>query len=199
MSATPWSLDEFADFEVFGAMPAPPAPKAIDAERDARLEAEAYARGHADGERAARSWFEAQLDDALQVLDTAVQSVQLHESRWVGNAEENVAALAVIVARHLVQREIERDATIVSGLVRQALREYPLDAEIAVRLHPDDLASCRRAITADTGATPPVRWIADPSIVRGGCLLEGRERILDGRIDTALERAYRSLAGIQAS
>jgi hypothetical protein len=28
--------------------------------------------------------------------------------------------------------------------------------------------------------------------------MEGRERIIDGRVDTALERAYRSLGGVLA-
>ena len=33
---------------------------------------------------------------------------------------------------------------------------------------------------------------------RGGCLVEGRERIIDGRVDTSLERAYRSIGQVQA-
>jgi flagellar biosynthesis/type III secretory pathway protein FliH len=214
MHATPWSLDEFASFDVFAAMPdtALPAPAAMPSaellEADfqmrftaeaARIEADAYARGRADGERAARATLDAMLASAMQSLDEAVQSVQLHESRWLQNMEENVAALAVIVARHLVQREIATDASFVSELVQQTLQQYPLDQEITIRLHPDDLAACRGAIAQDATASRAIRWIADPSIVRGGCLTEGRERIIDGRVDTALERAYRNIAGVQAS
>ncbi|MBY0489603.1 MAG: flagellar assembly protein FliH [Gemmatimonadaceae bacterium] len=215
MHATPWSLDEFAAFDVFATSsvapagtPAPRAmtPDALDAEMDARfaaeaarIEADAYARGRADGERAARATLDSMLANAMQALDDAVQSVQLHESRWIGNAEENVAALAVIVARHIVQREIDLEPTLVASLVQQAIEQYPVDQEISVRLHPEDLAACRGAITQDAGAARTVRWIADPSVMRGGCLAEGRERIIDGRVDTALERAYRNLAGVQAS
>lgn len=215
MHATPWSLDEFAAFDVFAtspldapALPSPRAttPAAMEAEVEARfaaeaarIEADAYARGRADGERAARATLDSMLANAMQALDDAVQSVQLHESRWVGNAEENVAALAVIVARHIVQREIDLEPTLVASLVRQALEQYPVDQEITVRLHPEDLAACRGAITHDAGAARTVRWIADASVMRGGCLAEGRERIIDGRVDTALERAYRNLAGVQAS
>ena len=39
-----------------------------------------------------------------------------------------------------------------------------------------------------------VTWLADKRIARGGCLIEGRDRIVDGRVDTALERAYRKMA-----
>jgi flagellar biosynthesis/type III secretory pathway protein FliH len=39
-----------------------------------------------------------------------------------------------------------------------------------------------------------VRWLADARIQPGGCVVEGRERIVDGRVDTALERLYRKLS-----
>lgn len=215
MQATPWSLDEFAAFDVFATSPVLPAgntsargasPDAIEAEMEmrfaaeaARIEADAYARGRADGERAARATLDSMLANALQALDETVQSVQLHESRWVGNAEENVAALAVIVARHIVQREIDIEPALVASLVQHAIEQYPVDQEISVRLNPDDLATCRGAIAQDAGPARTIRWIADPTVMRGGCLTEGRERIIDGRVDTALERAYRNLAGVQAS
>jgi flagellar biosynthesis/type III secretory pathway protein FliH len=36
--------------------------------------------------------------------------------------------------------------------------------------------------------------MADPAISAGGCLIEGHERIVDGRVDAALERLYRRLS-----
>ena len=42
-------------------------------------------------------------------------------------------------------------------------------------------------------------WLADPRVARGGCLVEGRDRIVDGRVDTALERAYHRMAKIDAA
>ena len=42
-------------------------------------------------------------------------------------------------------------------------------------------------------------WVADPRVSRGGCLIEGRDRIVDGRVDAALERAYRRMAQVDAS
>jgi flagellar assembly protein FliH len=210
MHATPWSLDEFAAFDVFVSAPemgAPAAPslEMIEAEFEmrfnteaARVEAEAYARGRADGERAARAALDATLASAMQALDEAAQSVQLHESRWLANVEENLAALAVVVARHVVQREIATDPTFVLDLVQQALQQYPMDQEITIRLNPEDLAACRGVIAND-GTSRTLRWMGDPAIQRGGCLTEGRERIIDGRVDTALERAYRNIAGVQPS
>ena len=36
-------------------------------------------------------------------------------------------------------------------------------------------------------------WIADARIAPGGAMVEGRERIVDARVDSALERIYRRL------
>lgn len=213
MNATPWSLDEFAAHDVFFAsspdssVPAEPTldTGAMEAEfqmrltaERARIEADAYARGRADGERAARATLETSLHSALGTLAQAAQSVRMHEARWVTNIEENIAALAVSVAHHIVQREIATDHSFVATLVNNALGQYPVDQEITIRVSPDDLATCRSVIEADNNGARTLRWIGDVSIQRGGCLTEGRERIIDGRVDTALERAYRTIAQIQA-
>lgn len=214
LQATVWSLDEFAVHDVFSssmfaAEPDPDGedtdPRALETERElrlaaerARLEAEAYARGRADGERAARAVVEPALRTALGMLQEAADSVRMHESRWVGNIEETIAALAVSVARHLVHREVIADPSFVAMLVRQAVAQYPLDHDITIRVAPEDLATCRPVIDADADGARALRWIGDPSIERGGCLTEGRERIVDGRVDTALERLYRSIARLQA-
>ena len=214
MHAAPWSLDEFTT-DVFDGEVPDPAPAAdeapavsvddIAAAYDARLEAEcarieaeAYARGRAVADRAAQATLDETLARALTALASATQSVQLHESRWLANAEENIAAMAIIVARHVLQREIQADPSFVADLVASLVEQYPVDQEVTIRLHPDDLAACRSALQQDGGSWRTLRWIADTTIQRGGCLTEGRERIIDGRVDTALERAYRALAGVQA-
>jgi len=208
--AVRWALDEFAMPDIF-TMPAeqvehiePDAHETpvdvaarLAAER-ARAEADAYARGRADGEHEARVVAEAQLSAAVAALAEAVNSVRVHEARWVANAEENIAALAVAVARHIVGREVTDDPEIIRALVTRALLGMPLDSAIVVRLHPDDMTACAALVVPDVGGrTPDIRWTADPHIMRGGCLVEGRERIIDGRIDTSLERAYRSIGNIQ--
>lgn len=222
MHATPWALDEFPVVDIFAdavsmspTEPVSPAASSISLEHleadfavrlaaeRARIEADAYARGRADGERAARATLEETIVHTTGALNEAVLSVQMHEARWLSNAEENIAALAVLVARHVVQREIVGDPSFVSDLVIKALTQYPVDEEITVRMHPDDLAVCRPVLDQVTGSglgagVRTLRWLPDPNIQRGGCLTEGRERIIDGRVDTSLERAYRMLAGIQA-
>lgn len=207
--ATPWALDELPMPDVFP-MSEPMAHHApsrdsfdahaqLAAERT-RLEADAYTRGYADAVAAARTSADARLAAALGALAEATASVRLHESRWTANCEENLAALAIVVARHIVQREVSVDQSIVRDLVQRALSQFPIDQTITVRLHPEDVATCDGlARQGANGMVQEVRLVPDTHINQGGCLVEGRERIIDGRVDTSLERAYRSLGQVQPS
>ncbi len=210
MHALPWALEElpmpdiFPLFENLDEANGADAAQAVDlhqhyASERTRVEQASHARGYAEGERNARAESEASLAAALSSLTEAAAMIQLHEARWISNAEENIAALAVAVARHIVAREVTVDPTGVHALVSRAMLQLPIDHPIVVRLHPDDIAYCGTMIVPDgAGRTPDIRWVPDASVMRGGCLVEGRERIIDGRIDTSLERAYLSIGNLQA-
>lgn len=211
-TATPWALDELEMPDVFTPLhipvgaPQPHAPAGSDAGEElaspqerARIEAAAYARGRADGEKLTRAELQPRIESAAAALDEALRVVEVHQGRWMANVEENIAVVAVVAARHLIAREVEADATIVGQLVQRALAQFPLDHRITVRLHPDDVDTCDQQLkAAEPRRAAEVRFAADPLVQRGGALVEGRERIIDGRVDTALERAYRLLGNIQA-
>jgi len=197
-----WALDEL------GAPDAParrgaPLPSQASAEERARLIDEGYARGLADGEAKARAAAQASVNDAVASLHTVAG--ELAEAATLAPAvlEENIAALAVVVARQIVAREVSLDRELVANLVRRALTEFPIDQSVRIRVNPLDLSVLTmNGATAETGSITGNRdasWLADPRIARGGCLVEGRDRIVDGRVDAALERAYRRMAQIDAS
>ncbi len=166
-----------------------------------RIEAEAFERGRTAGHEEAEQSSHEQLSRVLQALVEATQSVHAHEQRWLGNVEENLAAAAVTVARHLIQRELTAEPSVITDLVARSLAQFLMERSITVRLHPEDLSVVQSAMALDeafAAQAREVRWHADAHIVRGGCLVDGRERVLDGRIDTALERAYRNLGQVLA-
>lgn len=189
----------YADLPPLGGAPAGDGAwmERVEVER-AEAAAEGYERGFAEGERAARAEREPAVAAVLGALTEALAVVRAHEARWSATLEENVAALAVLVARHVLQREVAADPAAVRALVGAALAQFPMDETVTVRLHPDDLQACRALQGEGEVPLPDLRWVGDPTVARGGCLVEGRERILDGRLDVALERAYRALAGVGA-
>lgn len=173
-----------------------------NAQREAELEAErqqmaeaAYAQGYEDGRREGEIGEAARLRNALAAMEGALADLYANEARWTGAIEENVAALATAIARQIIDRELKSDAGVVAGLVKRALTEFPLDQPVRVRINPADLAalSSHGADGEPIGGNREVSWQADPQLAPGGCVLEGRDRIVDGRVDAALERVYRRL------
>lgn len=209
---SPWQLDELSVPDLTKVwsevrMPTPMggvpsidvemANRMAEAEEQARRESDAYDRGFDEGQQVARDAHNAAVASAMGVLSDATDAVAQHTARWVANAEENIAALAVAIARHLVQREFTADPELVATLVQRAVAQFPMTESVTVRVHPDDLAVCERFNGVES-ARATVRLVPDASVLRGGCFTEGRERIIDGRIDSALERVYRTLAQVGA-
>jgi flagellar assembly protein FliH len=164
-----------------------------------RKVAEAYENGFAEGRTEGEIAEGARLRTAVKAAEEALEELRIGEMRWTGTIEENVCALAVVVARHVIGRELNTDSQPVVELVRSALQEFPIDQPMRIRVNPSDLSAISRS-TAD-GRDPlamltrdrDARWLPDASIAPGGCIVEGRERIIDGRVDVALERIYRRL------
>jgi len=159
---------------------------------------DAYRRGLDEGRRAGEAAEGARLRGATLAVTDALASLQADADRWVGNAEENLCALAVAVARQVIGREIALDKSSLADMVEQALGEFPLDQPITLRVNPLDLQAIHSAFHASGERSPladrkDVTWFPDGRVAPGGCLIEGRDRIIDGRVDTALERLYRRL------
>jgi flagellar biosynthesis/type III secretory pathway protein FliH len=166
-------------------------PELLDAVGDA------YARGLAEGQQAGEASERNRLRTAIQALEGAADRLEQDAGRWLANAEENICALAVVVARHVLDRELTMDRTAILDAVRLVLAEFPVTESVRIRLNPADLQAASAELAGDgqsLGRSGTIRWSADPLIVSGGCLVEGHERIVDGRIDAALERLYRRLA-----
>ncbi len=167
-----------------------------------RRVAEAYAMGFVDGQREGADAESSRLRTAIEAAEEVVDSFRESESRWHGGLEENICAIAIAVAKQILERELRSSPRVVSELVRRAVTVFPIDHPIRIRVAPSDLAMISAA-GADASPSPltgdrEVRWIADPLVAPGGCVIEGRERIIDGRVDSALERLYRRLTHTSA-
>lgn len=155
---------------------------------------EGFAEGRVEGLAEGRRLERETLAALRLTLTAVVDDVAQRQEEWLEALDENLAALAVAIARQLIGRELEGNRDAVVELVRRALSQFPVGQAITIRLNPQDLTLLSDA-SADESATTrqDARWIADPRIDPGGCVVEGPDRVVDGRLDRALERVYRSL------
>lgn len=173
-------------------------PEELAAEEAARIEAlkeQAYLKGLEEGTSQGRTQARQQLAAALEIARQATDAVQEAQEEWAAHLEANLAAVSMAIARKLVEREFEVDPEILAALVASGLTHFPSDQRIRIRVNPRDLASVHSADggEASISGTHQARWVGDESVPRGGFILEGPERVLDGRTDMALERLYRSM------
>jgi len=171
----------------------------LEALREEELES-AYRRGRVDGEQAAHARARREVETAVAAARGVLQQVRESRESWSQRLEENLVALATAVARQIIERELRGDADSFRALVRKATASFPLDHGVKIRLHPSDLALLSEASGGGSPAAGDTdgreaRWIADEEVVPGGCIVEGPDRIVDGRVDGALERVYWEVTG----
>ncbi len=145
----------------------------------ARLRAE-HARLVAEREQGA-----ARVTRAVELLGNAAAQLEALAHEFTHDRERNLHALAVAIARGIVQRELTADPTLVGTL----------DNTLEIRMHPDDLGLFGPGAPAllPEGRTLEVQWVPDGSLERGSFVIESPQRLVDGRTDTALRQLYERL------
>jgi flagellar assembly protein FliH len=206
LGAIRWSPDELElDGVPFGGMAvSPPSAPHNDAAQLVQQQAlhEAFTQGFDAGREAGATAERARLQSAFATVAGLLDELRDRESRWTDRMEENLCALAVAVGRQLFDAELQAAPAHTALLARRALTEFPIDQPVLIRVNPSDLASITAAAVAEGGqltvGRADTQWVPDPRVAAGGCVVEGRDRIIDGRVDTALERLYRRLTGTGA-
>ncbi len=185
-AVAPWSLPDLRR-AVAAPRPVAPAATAVEAAEEA-----AYRRGFEDGCAARDAESARTVADAASAMAAAVEALARAAHETQARVGATVPALALAVSRHLIEREVQADPTIVDTLVRRALAMAPLTGTVTVRLHPGDLAAVQAAAPELPAAAGPreLKWVPDPSLHRGSCVVETPTAVVDGRVDRALLDLY---------
>ena len=156
---------------------------------------EAHDRGFTEGLREGTVRSEQRVRVALETLGRVGEYLHTAQSAFVRDRARDLHGLALAVARKLIQREVTADPALLRELVDRALELVPLEPHLEVRLHPEDLSVLMGGPSAPEadGKGTAIKWLGDPTIERGGFLVESPLRIVDGRTDFALRSLYERL------
>jgi flagellar biosynthesis/type III secretory pathway protein FliH len=152
----------------------------------------AQQRGYELGRAAAMEEANRTIKRAASLLVSTAEALDAARLGVVRELEDSVYMLSLAVARHLIQREVSADPTVIRDLVHRGLEAFPVGSRVEIHLHPDDLAALRSQfeLPGSDGRAAEILWAADAAIERGGCTLETPHRVVDGRIDLALSELY---------
>jgi flagellar assembly protein FliH len=163
-----------------------------------RVWREAEVAGRAAGLAAAQKEMDERLrklDATAAALDAALGSLDRPLARVGDDMHEQVARLAMAIARALIRRELRIDPAQVIGLVRETVGLLPGSVRgVQVLLHPEDAALVREKLA---GPGPDVAWtiVEDPILSRGDCRVQTDHAQIDARIESRLHEALVALLG----
>lgn len=119
---------------------------------------------------------------------------------YLSGAEDDIVGLAFDV----ICRVVGEQAATAQGLretLALALKAWHGRAPLSVHLHPDDLALLKAdaqslqilAAAGFNAERSSLRWVSDPQVQLGGCLLRSSEGALDARLETKMAALKSSL------
>lgn len=170
---------------------------AVEQERLAALEREAFAKGYEQGERAGREAAGTRGEAMLRRLTETLGELTTLRADMIRRTERQMVELALAVARRILHREVALDHDLLIAIARVALERLGESAQVTVRLNPDDYEAAGAARIAQA-ASSNVSVIADPRVGRGGCRIDSDMGMLDAGVDAQIQEIARALLGDEA-
>lgn len=156
----------------------------------------AHERGRLDGERALSEQLLQQRNEMVELQRGVVDSLRRALPQVVLEAQTALINLALESAQKIVAG-LPVNPEMIEAIVREALRQVEDTAEIAIQLHPEDLALLRKHNSPILNGVPeagPLRFTSSADVTRGGCLVQTRFGLIDARRETKMEQLRQTLA-----
>lgn len=162
--------------------------------RLAALERDAFTKGYAQGERAGLEAGAKRAEAMLRRVAHTLEELSTLRDAMVRQSEQELVQLAVAIARRILRREVAVDPQLIGALAHVALERVGSAIPAVIRLHPEDYAIVSAQQSADW-AGRQVQVLPDPSVSRGGCLVESEFGYIDASVDAQVGEIARVVLG----
>ena len=134
------------------------------------------------------------LPQACQALQDAAKKVIEFQENVFKEHKEEIAKLAVEIARKILRQEIDKGNYEIEAIVKETLENSPTSEHIVVHLNPDDLVEVQKTVKDGAeNALINIKLVGDVNIKRAECVLETPKGIIESFIDVQLERIGEAL------
>jgi flagellar assembly protein FliH len=158
-------------------------------------EQNAFEQGRQAGEKALSAQLVQQRAELIELKNGVIESLRQALPQVIRDAESAVLELAVEIARRFVCG-LPISAEMVEASVKDALSHLENTTQMTILLNSEDLVLLQKAnspLVATTGESDQVRYQASTEVTRGGCLIETRFGLLDGRRETRIAMLRKEL------
>jgi flagellar assembly protein FliH len=162
-------------------------------ERDCqqRIQA-AHAAGVREGEVSGRQQATAELQPVLGRLARSIEEMGGLRARFRREAEADLIALSLAIARRVLRRELNVDPEALHGLVLAALEKLQAQEIRRVKVHPSHVAIVAACLQQAGGSA--VEVVPDASREPGAVVFETQRGNLDASVESQLREIERGLA-----
>jgi flagellar assembly protein FliH len=148
-----------------------------------------YERGRLEGERALGEQLVKQRAEVMELQTGVLASLRGAVPQVTRECERALVSLALEAAQKLVCG-LPVSAEMIEAAIKEACAAVEDSAEFTVQLHPDDLALLQRTnspLLLPQGGGERIQFQSAAQITRGGCLVQTRFGVIDGRRETRVE------------
>lgn len=162
----------------------------------------AYDKGFSDGQEAASIAYQNEVEKYthwIAEFDELSKKLRTEYSLNMHKLENAVVPVAVMIAKHILMREISNDSNIVIEQVRKAIKLTDEDSVVKIIVNPEDLEilnSVKSTLTSDKSVSENIEITSDSKISRGGCMLLTNVGIIDACIESQLQKIQENLSEI---
>lgn len=153
--------------------------------RAGSIEKDAYEKGFSTGEKAGFEFGKKKAEALYKGLEGVLSEVSSFKESMYRASEEEVTALAIAIAKKVIQREVSLKRDIVLDSVRAALKAVVATSEVLIKVNPKDLEVINQfkgEILKGSGDVKSVSFEADEAIGRGGCVIETNYGEIDATV-----------------
>ena len=156
------------------------------------------ASGHAEGVKRGEAELAVRVNEfnvKIAALEAILGTLAKPLEQLDNAMEHELTRLALIIAKHLVRRELRLDPTQVIGIIRHTVGLLPVATrDLKVHLHPEDAKIVREKLAQPSGE-PEWAIKEDPLLARGGCRLTTATSSIDARLESRVAEAVNALLG----
>lgn len=178
--------------------------KILEAELQ-RARAEAYQAGFEEGQQIARNEAAKQFTQSTTEFSLTIQSIHEEFKNVVEKLTDPVLALAFGAAEKIVKRDLEMDGKseeILLAQVQRVLNETATQTKAVIQVNSEQLSYITGVDVLKQLNVPhngSLRFIPNPQLGPGECLLETEDYLVDGTIHTQLAILEKALKDTHAA
>ena len=149
-------------------------------------------QGLAEGKKQAIAAAQPEIDDRRAQLSQLIDQLQQPLRGLDVQVEQALTELALAMAQAVLGVEVKTNPQIILQALQEATSALPLQtSQMRIKVHPDDLLIIRQHFSDDELQQRQWQLRAEPTVERGGCLVESEkssvDRSLTQRLTSSLE------------